>query len=679
MLWTDKIDNAESFDALYRNLNVNERAAARTSVEQFRMDWSNLPWWARREAVRMSKTYDTTSVIDQINQKFPVFAHVSTEDRTMVAYTVDAASGQQDRQSRLSIGKLIGKLMPLLSENMIRGMVETHNAEACCTVSFLDSTEIPARYRKWIGTGIGACMSKNFNHTNDPACAYVGVKGLQLAVITNSSGDDIARTLVYCPTEDDKRYIRCYGSPTLKKWLERNGYKSGNLSGAVLATVHTEPVPSTKFDPDMYSVPYLDANGGMSAEVGSTVALLDGRMTVLTATQIKTLRNLGFATHTGSSTGYLRTTNISVPDMNVTCALTGRTVNKLTFEGDLCHVWHNGEKKEALLSAAMQQEYTNLLNQMYVKDEDTIRIGMRTYINDVEILKREGFIKLDATLYPEEQDWKASYSCSIDYDGRCIKSEDSVAYISFDDELSRVHKSSIPTEAIKLYGKNTAYAHKDSSWTKAGRGLKVHPRIHDITTLYTGETVFSRGVKSVYALNKTFSYKGTLDRQHLVDSEAFAEAFNEFVDDYRQAGRTQFQQICAAWRYFNDTWLPTSEFEDKELRDYMTADMRATRMSAGHLAIMPNDMVRKALPLMAKVTRLYAGIPTIRELVTYHFYKKALYALAEMDAVEAPHYLAPTVEDAPAIDNSAASLVDAGLAAPAIISVTQSEQFAMVA
>ena len=100
----DKIDSEEKWNLIrdyYRYTSVISVGGKNHAA----------PWWACRESARLRKgLYATTSVLTWLNDVFPVYAHISKNDNTKVAYTPTPDDGKADRQITISLGRLMLRL-----------------------------------------------------------------------------------------------------------------------------------------------------------------------------------------------------------------------------------------------------------------------------------------------------------------------------------------------------------------------------------------------------------------------------------------------------------------------------------------------------------------------------------------------------------------------------------------
>lgn len=278
----------------------------------FNLAWirAKARWWQVREALRLGFIYPMidTDVVATWNDAGRLaagatFLHGSLEDHSRVAYTVDMASGETDRQRVVSFVRWLTTNVPSYwarpdeeFAKMQTDLVAAHTLE----LTLLPPEQIAAAY----DLGPSSCMSgRTWPSTfggNPPAEAY-NYEGYQLAVIPNGTGGYSQRCLVWINPEkpEDKRYIRVYGSGPLEKRLLRNGFvKSGHL-GAKLKRM---PVEGARHG---VICPYLDAAGGRND--GSYVVDRGDYLQVVNSHMGSRLRELDpmYAAGTGSAAGWI--------------------------------------------------------------------------------------------------------------------------------------------------------------------------------------------------------------------------------------------------------------------------------------------------------------------------------------------------------------------------------------
>jgi hypothetical protein len=501
-----KLATEEEFRRVLRNTTLlgYDRVRRDVAVTALRSEASypHVAWWAAREKARMTEgIYETTETLSYLNLVNPwAFAHVSLEDKTMVAYTPDKASGEADRQVRLSIGKLVSKLCPLLVDHRVAELVEQHNAELTNEIFFMSGKDIAEFYAKDSVTG--ACMSaKAF--VVQPALAY-DAPNIRMAYLKDSSGRINARCMVYEPSETDKRYIRGYGSPVLVKRLVRAGYKCGTWEGARFKTLTQRSGEELKISEENKSecfdlvLPYLDSSGGMAGP-GSTVALFDGVLTSIGADLTYKLTQRGTAdrktyTGSGSSTGKLTIYNFDTSTVNVTDFLTGQPLNTLMESHVTVYDPDTGQFGIASAVAVGGSDYCYrelrkdrqvspmpeaLPTLFYVDESKTFWHNGYRQVKSPETYEACGYLQLDPEVYPEETSgWQLNLVPTKK--GFGMRKTDAVGTLeTLDGELSYVPAATFKAKGwVKLHRESSepqAYAKPHAVYlTHSGR--KVHPK-----------------------------------------------------------------------------------------------------------------------------------------------------------------------------------------------------------
>jgi hypothetical protein len=236
-------------------------------------------WWMKREAYRQRlEVYpEMTEVLRTVVENFHLgqyCIHVSKDDPTMLAYTPSAEDGARDKQVRVSFGKLMRKLLILATDKHIQAMEASHRSELDPTFQVARAPEEIIRVYTGMDGDTG-CMRYEGSQWGlkegyHPAMAYA-YAGLGVA-FTEFNGIIKSRSVIYDNPDDpeDKRYVRIYGDPALKRKLERAGYRCDNLQGAKLRAVpmlEARGNPGEHGDqPSHYLLPYLDGAGGAQSE-----------------------------------------------------------------------------------------------------------------------------------------------------------------------------------------------------------------------------------------------------------------------------------------------------------------------------------------------------------------------------------------------------------------------------
>ena len=450
-------------------------------------------WWAKREFARMScEVYQVSEVLNRLNKQFPIFAHISLDDPKLVAFTPDAQCGENDKQVRLTIGKLISKYLPIISQKCLQEMILDHESETNPEILWASGQELTDIYKN-MGS-IGACMSKT-SWAVHPTVAY-HTDEIKLAYL--KKGDTIvARTLVYEPKDGSKKvFIRMYPrAHALEKHLNKLGYVVGNFSGAKLNTV--------KIKYDQYALPYLDGNNTTASSEYSSTALIDGQITVLNSSLLETIR----LTYPGKShkkivsytaNGYAEFENIDSKDFNQTCIVSGKKYTTLDLTIKTQRVFVNGEYGNALESEVP----SNWINARELRSRITVMTdpsnvvfidGEAFAISDTQTLISNGYKQLDQSLYPNTlNQWSCRFIKTSD--DRNIKQSDAVYINHYDGNTvtsKTIHVSEFKSKNyLKLADGN--YCTKDSKYLVTTSKKKVIPGLNTFYTLIDGTHTIRR-------------------------------------------------------------------------------------------------------------------------------------------------------------------------------------------
>lgn len=176
------------------------------------------------------------------------FAHVSTVDGAMVAFTENDQKGVADRQTRMKPGKYLQKYFgDVLTPDQIRDLATAFCAEyAPQKLQFaVTADEIEHVYTH----GPSSCMAYtayDYRSSMHPVRVY-GDSDLQVAYIAPQKDRITARALVW-PKE--QKYFRIYGDGgRLLPLLKDAGYKYGSFEGARIRAVEED---------DNFVMPYVD-------------------------------------------------------------------------------------------------------------------------------------------------------------------------------------------------------------------------------------------------------------------------------------------------------------------------------------------------------------------------------------------------------------------------------------
>jgi hypothetical protein len=222
--------------------------------------WTNELWWnygvrdhdaycLKLDAARRSGKYLSYSE-PHMNH----YAHVSTTDGAMVAFTENDAKGVADRQTRMKPGKYLTKFFgDVLTADQIRDLATKFSAEyAPQKLQFAaDADTIEHVYTH----GPSSCMSYNsadFQSECHPVRVY-GDSDLQVAHIAPQADRITARAICW-PAK--KLYGRVYGDEhRIVPLLKEAGYTAGSMRGARVRLIQHDD------DSDYIVMPYVDGVG----------------------------------------------------------------------------------------------------------------------------------------------------------------------------------------------------------------------------------------------------------------------------------------------------------------------------------------------------------------------------------------------------------------------------------
>lgn len=464
--------------------------------------------WNYREAARMQfGIYPAaTEILDKINTTFPwIHAHVSLEDPTLVAYTPDRNMGEQDRQLKISLGKLLFKLWPYLSDNVVADMVAAHNAELTEDFETLEGQAIVDFYkteRNSIPDAVRGCMcypSDYWYKGVHPAEVYDAPQ-IKMAVLRDKYGRISARSLIV-EVEGEKRYIRTYGDRTkLTKMLHRKGYVKGGWVGVVFN--HSKGT----FDEEgrlCINIPYLDSMDGHATAKYSSVAFLDGK---LQGISLEVANALGYYKMSVGHNSSHRTVHMTfVPslssDLEAVCPLTGTKYSNLDATIRLVKYIKDGERMDVPYKF-LPEGVIELKGGVYTNDPVFEYAGY-SYLDTELERSRIGQVKLCPITYPDEANtWVSRYDTHM-IDGVRYKAKDCVNIFDVSDFMY-FHKSKVPDlkKVTPVAGTKFVSARTDTYKTPSGRTVAIG--LHAVALLPDGTVDFTRNLQRIRVLGATY-------------------------------------------------------------------------------------------------------------------------------------------------------------------------------
>ena len=415
-------------------------------------------WWLAREWLRVfygvyaltPHMWDWVACADSVAQCVPHLA-LDGEDKTMIAYTPTVDDGLRDRQVRTSVSKFLRKTCLVLTDNYIRDLEAQHRAEVVDEVAFLTGTAIIDAY---MSGRPESCMAKSVEcfktMGQHPVRAYAETPEISLAVLYDSSGNINARALCYINPDnpDDKRYVRVYGDTSLERRLERRGFQRRGLAGARLKRIMLDDHPESDSRRSVVLFPYIDPPGGPSGSSEPSHvhgAVPEGEWwRLLSAEQAKRVRVAldRSPLELSSATGwcYLGDPKYWLEEYRgvvATCPLSNAELDLLTAE--TVEVWHEGAIKRAGAKAAADAGFTRKAWALSNDGDDKRRevlvgpaepvfgVGTGLAVDTPRGREYFGWVRLDAELYPQEQEYfdsrKVVRAAKVDAEGRVVLDE----------------------------------------------------------------------------------------------------------------------------------------------------------------------------------------------------------------------------------------------------------------
>ena len=604
---------------------------------KFRIDEVNYQqsWWAHREHLRMVyEVYETTPPLNSLSDVLPLYCHISTLDRTKVAYTPDKSFGERDAQLATTIGKLLTKHYPALRDEVIESLSVAHTSELNNDVEFIEHGNIADSYTMFGDNN--ACMSKGKEHYGgfNPAEAY-DVPGVRLAVLRGENGKISSRGLVWEKSETEKIFLRCYpAAGVLEKRLKKLGYVAGTWLGMKFKTIKRNREHS---DRDMFVFPYLDGMGSVGSCDHSSVACLDGVITCVSfdyASKLKNISAHGSATAT-STAGYVCLKDMDTANFSVTDYITGERFSrfenhKILWVDDVEYVTrHIPDSGWASARTIVNgQSVTRLM-----KVECTSYIDGRTM--DTSKLERLGYVLLDPEWYPPidsaSKYVRAGYYVKT-HSGRNIRTYDQINYIS-KDVNGAIHKSELVTAGkqkdIKL--STEYYCSHDTKLYFTPSGRKVHPLSHKIVMLWDGVYDFPRNTVSVSVMGKTYYIPKELQVPSGEGSDLWNKRFLEVEAEHLDL---RAQRDPTDKEYNSLSYLATNLYYSITYNTFRGYDKYGDRIQYSYTMPIEREIAR--IRLTAAAIDNAAARATMRTVEKVY---------AEMCAVEAPlMYVSPDAE-----------------------------------
>lgn len=482
-------------------------------------------WWFREQA-RIAVLYPPrTNVMQRLIKQFKLGAyciHPSTDPAApeAVTYTPDQAMGIADRQVKLSsLGKLIRKLCPLVSDAHAQKLEAMHRAEL--DPSFLiASTAEEIAYVYQHMEGDSGCMRYDNSRWGLPRGMHPSqvYAADNMGVAYHKVGDAIkSRAVIWTDANGNKKYLRLYGDGALKRKLEANGYTQGSLAGARIKAIRLAAEHDSS---ERYVVPYIDGQGGAQSDEDGTWGYIPANdpshIQLVTRAVANRLNQMGYGLTRFKAHSDVRhfINTIDTADFTSTCPITGLTVDQLVTQG--IYVYHDGEVKLAH-SSAVEHGYSASVSahrdsrwiDVYFTTDNPPPTFNGTQFDDAQTRRAMGHVLLSEPHYAALT-WarKADVIHQHDADGNVIRilKADALRVTDADGEKTIVHTAVKTQAAYKKEGYVSVpprdgirwLVHKDNPYlVQLMSGKWALRNEHAIEKLYDGRWAPARSVEPV--------------------------------------------------------------------------------------------------------------------------------------------------------------------------------------
>ena len=474
-------------------------------------------WWWLREAMRLKfgvyPSMEDSQVIQYLlGQTFllPYVPHVSTEDPTRIAVTMSPEDGCRDKQTVMALGRWIKRMFPSATDHFIQGLEAMHRADMSDELEIVyDAAEIEEVYTNMRGdTG---CMRHHKDYWDlpyHPSVVYSS-PGFGVAVVRNADGRVTGRSVVYEDPENpsDKRYVRIYGDLSLKRRLERNGYRMAGLADTVM-DAHAKGSEENYF-----IMPYIDPPGGASSGVsdkrvygayrqGDNIYLAGEAKfnAVHRALAARNMRADGYLVGVTGTSGYIYLRELPHDLFQWTCIVTGQTYEvteaapvKAKFNGQVGSAHESAVEGWVELRTAVDGQ---AVTAYCPPDTPTFSWNYTLWEDTEESRVHCGYVRLANDLYPDDQEWYLRYELVKLQDGRMVKRHD-VAVLNELDGIRCVLKTEVQADWVRLHRSSSfpgmpVYSTPDAKWNVTRSGTKVGRYTHDVVVLHDGTLEFAR-------------------------------------------------------------------------------------------------------------------------------------------------------------------------------------------
>ncbi len=598
-----------------------------------------------------------------------MFPHVSPVNKEEIAFTPDGHQAKLDRKQRMSVGRFLRKFLIFLSDAEIQRLDQQHRSEL--DTSYLLAETVEAIQRVYEGMdGDTGCMRYgigNFSHDlYHPSAAYCS-PGMAVAYTEDANGTVKSRSVIWTNPDDemDKRYVRIYGDPILKKKLESNGFKMLGLAGAKLRIYRD---PSFTHTPRVV-MPWIDPAGGIHAHNAdrskdSEHAIRfvgEDFITLVSKAQVSQYQRAGiYPVEVQTQNGHVDVPEVDKSTFHYECAITGKSTNRMDVESV---IWIDGEGTVRMARAAAVGEMSPPASRMNIHREGQLRQGYctsetraawgipgySTHFNDEATREAAGLCMLDKAFYTDSERYDSRTSCVFMEDAagerRFIRKADALMlytddgdkFIHIDMVKALKSEGCLPVAVLNGYRGIAHKTHKHMVQTRGGK--RVITTRHDVTKLWDGAWEYTRNVTSMSVAGITLSIgKADVPRDIVIPKERVIESYQHHYKLEDKAFRTRRMtrdfmrgfmggstfmkkdDAIVAMDYYNKTDEPARMYEAAKGIMLMKDDAEWMRRTLGY-------QTQHALPWARVVIDAWEGM--------LEYDKAYEMAMAEANAVEA--------------------------------------------
>ena len=534
-------------------------------------------------------------------------------------------------------------------------------------------------------SGDTGCMRHGKGHFDlnvHPSAVYAS-PGMGVAYVGGIGGAVVSRAVVWVNPEDenDKRFVRVYGAPHLRKKLGRAGYRETDLSGAKLRVIAANGSALTGTGPHELVMPYLDGPGGEQGHRDGAYGVWDEAdpdyIRILKYTDASALSAANIDIKQLKPTrGCITITRQSLAHMTFVCAVSGGSYNKMHGYRAVEVLLPNGTMGVA--EAGQVADYKAVI---------TIRDGCRSttyaaratlaehaiqavgaywhkaYLD--EFVRMEELSELDEELYPDLTDRYVDYAdaaiCKITQKTVRVEDTVTVAHVGLVYRAAVEGKTGKGGEYIRLHNLNATdklfiERSRESEIYTTPTGRKVLLTTHAVVRTFGDRTAdFRRNVaNSLSVFGREYGVtEAILNGSEMVPEASMRLAFDDYAstlismsDMAHVVGYARFSPTRTRGIYISRGRIHTASYAP--MRDASLSEA-VTALDMGAAFMLGNADVGDHLGVHAYAPDLLEQIRSQRENITAaHYWRMVRPWFAELCATHFPDetFPAPWTPDA---------------------------------